>query len=96
MILTTTFIIVIKNTSIKRAKNLLIRMRSVNAIDATAMHSLEQLLTKCKKQNVQLILSHVNEQPLNVMKKAGFFEAVGSENFCAHIDDAIKRAEDLQ
>ncbi len=77
-------------------KNLIIRMRSVNAIDATAMHNMEQLLEKCTKKNVQLILSHVNEQPMQVMQKSGFYEAVGSENFCAHIDDAIKRAEDLQ
>ncbi len=77
-------------------KNLIIRMRSVNAIDATAMHNMEQLLEKCTKKNVQLILSHVNEQPMQVMQKSGFYEAVGSENFCAHIDEAIKRAEDLQ
>ncbi len=77
-------------------KSLIIRMRSVNAIDATAMHNLEQLFEKCKKKNVQMILSHVNEQPMQVMQKAGFYEAVGSENFCAHIDDALKRAEDLQ
>lgn len=42
-----------------------------------------------------MILSHVNEQPMHVMEKAGFLEAVGVENFCAHIDDAIKRAESL-
>lgn len=77
-------------------KNLIIRMRSVNAIDATAMHNLEQLFEKCKKRKVQIILSHVNEQPMQVMQKAGFFDAIGSENFCAHIDDALKRAEDLQ
>lgn len=75
---------------------LIIRMRSVNALDATAMHSLEQLFQKCKNKRVQLILSHVNEQPMHVMQKAGFVDAVGSENFCSHIDDAIKRAEDLQ
>ena len=45
---------------------------------------------------MQLILSHVNEQPMKVMQKAGFVEYVGELNFCAHIDDAIKRAEDLQ
>ena len=27
------------------------------------------------------------------MQKSGFYEKVGEENFCAHIDDAIKRAE---
>lgn len=76
-------------------KALVIRMRSVNAIDATAMHSLEQLYTKCKRKQVQMILSHVNEQPVRVMQKAGFYEEVGEENFCAHIDDALKRAEQL-
>ena len=76
-------------------KCLVIRMRSVNAIDATAMHSLEQLYEKCSKKNVQMILSHVNEQPMKVMQKAGFYEAVGAENFCAHIDDALVRAENI-
>ena len=72
---------------------LIIRMRSVNAIDATAMHNLEQLMGKCREYSVHMILSHVNEQPLKVMQKSGFYEKVGEENFCAHIDDAIKRAE---
>ena len=74
---------------------LVLRMRSVNAIDATAMHNFEALLETCKKKNVQLILSHVNEQPMNVMKKSGFYEMVGQENFCEHIDAALKRAEEL-
>lgn len=72
---------------------LVIRMRSVSAIDATAMHNLEQLLTICKKKKVQLIFSHVNEQPMKVMQKSGFFEMIGAENFCDHIDDALSRAQ---
>ena len=75
-------------------KCLVIRMRSVSAIDATAMHNLEQLLDSCRKANVQLVLSHVNEQPMKVMQKSGFFDAVGAENFCAHIDDALLRAKE--
>lgn len=74
---------------------LVLRMRSVNAIDATAMHNFESLLSTCQKKKVQLILSHVNEQPMNVMKKSGFYEMVGQENFCEHIDAALKRAEEL-
>lgn len=77
-------------------KCLILRMRSVNAIDATAMHNLNKLYDKCKKQNIVMILSHVNEQPFSIMKKSGFEKLVGSENFCAHIDDAIRRAQDLQ
>lgn len=74
---------------------LILRMRSVSAIDATAMHNLEQLWENCKKYHVQLVLSHVNEQPMKVMNKAGFVEKVGAENFCVHIDDALERAEQI-
>lgn len=87
----------ILNISLKENDNILIlRMRSVTALDATAMHSLEEFYEKCQKRNITLILSHVNGQPLHAMKKAGFAERVGEENFCAHIDDALKRAEELQ
>ncbi len=74
---------------------LVLRMRSVNAMDATAMHNFEALLDTCEKKNVQLILSHVNEQPMSVMKKSGFYEKVGEKNFCVHIDEALKRAKEL-
>ncbi len=74
---------------------IILRMRSVNAIDATAMHSLEQLQQKCEKKNIKLILSHVNEQPMRIMEKAGFVEKIGKEYFCEHIDDAIAKAEAL-
>ena len=71
---------------------LIVRMRGVPALDATAMHSLEQLLELCKSNGVTLIFSHVNEQPRHTMEKDGFIEKVSEENFCAHIDDAIARA----
>lgn len=74
---------------------LIIRMRSVNAIDATAMHSLEQLYDNCKKKNVHIILSHVNMQPQLVMDKAGFSDKIGKENMCMHIDEALNRAKEL-
>ena len=33
---------------------------------------------------------------MRTMKKAGFDKLVGEENFCKHIDEALKRAEELQ
>ena len=74
---------------------LIIRMRSVPAIDATGLHSLELLLKSCKKEGKTIVLSHVNEQPMNALKKAGLLEEIGEENICAHIDDALARAEKL-
>lgn len=87
----------ILNIRLKEKYNVLIlRMRSVTALDATALHFLEQFYEKCEKKGITLVLSHVNEQPMHAMKKAGFDVLVGEENFCAHIDDALKRAEELK
>ena len=76
-------------------KCLILRMRSVNAIDATAMHSLEQLYEGYEKKHIQVILSHVNAQPRRVMDKSGFTQKIGEENFCVHIDDALARARKI-
>ena len=76
-------------------KVLVIRMRGVPALDATAMHSLENLLEKCQKSDVELVFSHVNEQPYHTMEKDGFIEKVGADHFCAHIDDALAFATEL-
>lgn len=75
---------------------LILRMRSVNAIDSTAMRNFEKLLSLCQKKNVTLIFSHVAEQPMSIMHKAGFDKKVGLQNFCAHIDEAMARARALQ
>jgi SulP family sulfate permease len=76
-------------------KVLVIRMRAVPALDATAMHSLENLYHQCSARNVTMVFSHVNEQPMHTMEKAGFVEKVGRENFAAHIDAALARAEEI-
>ncbi len=73
-------------------KAIILRMRGVPALDATAMHSLEQFHERCEKNGITLIFSHVNEQPWRTMEKGKFIEKVGKENFRPHIDDAIEWA----
>lgn len=75
------------------AKVIILRMRSVPAMDATALNSLDTVYEACKKEHTRLIFSHVNPQPMSVMKKAGFDKKVGKENFCENIDVALKKAE---
>lgn len=77
------------------AKCLILRMRSVPALDSTALNAMTDLYKNCEKRGITLILSHVNQQPMKVMEKAGFAQKVGQENFCENIDRAIKRAEEL-
>ncbi len=74
---------------------LIIRMRSVPALDSTAMNAMEHLYERCQKKGVTLVLSHVNEQPLHAMQKAGFDKTVGLSNFQPNITAAIAHAESL-
>lgn len=75
---------------------LCIRMRNVPAIDAAGVEALMGIVKRCEKNDVKVIFSHVNEQPMHAMEKAGFIEHVGKENFCDHIDTALLRAEEIE
>lgn len=79
----------------KDTKVVIIRMKSVPAVDATALRSMEEVKEECARKNITLILSHVLEQPYHAMEKAGFVEAVGKENFCENIDAALEKAAEI-
>ena len=71
-------------------------MRAVPAVDATAMNQIDALYEKCKAGGVTLVLSHVNPQPLATMKKSGFYDKIGEENFCKDINTALDRAKSIK
>ncbi len=88
--------ILAETISIKEyTKVLVIRMRSVNAVDVTALKGLSGLVENMKAQGVTMVLSHVNEQPMHMMEKAGFVDVVGREHFQPNIDAALDHAESL-
>ena len=75
------------------SKAMILRMRNIPALDATAMIALDTIYDECEKEGITLILSHANEQPLSVMKKYGFYDKLGADNFKANIDEALDYAE---
>ena len=79
----------------KSYRVLILRMRGVPALDATAYKTIEDIYKKCKETNVTLIISHINEQPLKVLKKQGLFDKMGEEHFAANISEAIEKAEKI-
>ncbi|HIT64937.1 MAG TPA: STAS domain-containing protein [Candidatus Ventrimonas merdavium] len=84
-----------KINAVAGTKVVILRMRSVSAIDITALKYLEGFEARCRKRKITLLLSHVQEQPLAMMRKAGFADRIGSENFCKNIDEALMRAAEL-
>ena len=76
-------------------KVMIIRMRNIPALDASAMRAMWAIYEVCKEQEITLLLSHANEQPMQVMEKAGFVDAVGKDNFLSNIDEALIKAEEF-
>ncbi|MBR4077422.1 MAG: sulfate permease [Oscillospiraceae bacterium] len=74
---------------------LILRMRAVPAIDATAMNGVTRLVKQCEKAGIQVIFSHVNEQPMREFRHSGVFDMVGEEFFQPNIDAALEKANTI-
>jgi len=76
-------------------KVLILRLHLVTAMDATGMNALESVVSRMQRHHRHVILSGIHQQPLQMLKKAGFIDQLGLENFCATFDDSLQRAREL-
>lgn len=76
-------------------KILILRMRSVSSIDAAGIQMVEDLLSRCKSEGTQLLLSGVHAQPVVALTRAGVLKQLGEENALGNIDAALNRAREI-
>jgi SulP family sulfate permease len=74
---------------------LILRLHLVTAMDITGLNALESVVERMKQRGGTVILSGIHQQPLQLLRKAGFIEVIGRENFCATFDDSLARARKL-
>jgi SulP family sulfate permease len=77
---------------VKKPKVLILRTRTVLAMDATALHALEEVYDMTRRDGSVLVLAGIHAQPMIAMDKAGFLDKVGVENVFESLGDALKRA----
>lgn len=76
-------------------KVFILRMRYVDAIDATGMHALDEFYIKCHRQGTILLLAGVHAQPIFAMTRYGLIDKIGEDNLFGNIDDALNRAREI-
>ena len=76
-----------------RPKVRIVRMRKVPFIDSTGIHNLTNLCEMSKKENIQIVLSGVNEKVHQILEKSGFNELLGKENICPFFFVALEKAK---
>ena len=73
----------------------ILRLRNMNAIDATGLLALEHLADELHASGRAIVLCGAMSQPAKLMKQSEFEQHVGAENICANIQEALQRAEQL-
>lgn len=73
----------------------IIRMRKVPFIDSTGIHNLSNIIITSKQQNIDVVLSGVNPKVHEVLEKAHFYDLIGEDHICPHIDIALEKAQNL-
>ncbi len=76
----------------RKPRALVIRMRNVPAIDATGIHALKEMLAQARRDGTRVILSEVQEQPLEALTRSGLLESIGHDNMAPTIDRALELA----
>ncbi len=79
--------------SIERApKVLILRLRKVELLDATALALIRELAKKSARDGTTLVLSNLHAQPMEAIARAGLSAVIGSENMVGDIGAALARA----
>jgi len=67
------------------------RMRYVPDIDATGLQAFRTSVRKMLRDDVRVMLTGVQPQPMKALVQSGLAEEIGLENFCPHVDEALDR-----
>lgn len=76
-------------------KVLIIRMRAVPIIDATGIHTLEEVIKQSRKKETTFVLSGVQPAVMVELEKSGLIEEIGRKNVHTNFDEALKHAHEL-
>jgi len=70
----------------------ILRLRNMNAIDATGLHALEVLSDRLRKTDRTLLMCGARDQPAQMLERAEFVRHVGRDNIVPHVQAALDRA----
>ena len=68
---------------------LVLEMHRLISLDTSGLDALAQMHRSLKRQGIALVLANVNEQPLSLMRRAGFAAALGEESIVPTVAGAF-------
>lgn len=75
---------------------LIIDADSINSIDSSGVHAIEEIIALCKERNIELFLVGVKGPVRDVFHKTNLFEKIGEEHFFMRIQHAVDAYDNKQ
>ena len=76
-----------------KLKSLILNAESINGIDSTAMHAIEDQVKKLEKEGIRWLWCDVKGPVRDQLERAGLTQKIGPENFFIGIQDAVDRLD---
>ena len=73
----------------------ILRLRNMTALDATGLFALEEVAKKLQATKRTLFFAVPANNLHDSSNKLEFAHLVGPENICAHVQEALRRAEEV-
>ena len=73
----------------------ILRLRNMNALDATGLKALEELALKLSLSGRHLVLCGLRNQPLALATKSDLSHHIGEANLTPHLQAAVERAKEI-
>jgi SulP family sulfate permease len=73
-------------------KALILRMRLVPVLDASGVHALNKLAERCRREGIELVVSGLQPQPLQVAMRMGFVQGPGAPRLAGDFAQALEIA----
>jgi len=80
----------------KKTRILIIKMKHVPAMDATALHAFEHVIKLCRKRKIRLLVTGIQEQPRHALEKSGLIEEIGEQHIFTGLNAAIEFVQELK
>ncbi|MDD3477734.1 MAG: sulfate permease [Candidatus Izemoplasmatales bacterium] len=86
------FVDAVKSTD-NSIRHLIVGMKHVPAMDATAIHYFKSTLKTCESKKITLYITGLKSQPKEALEKAGVLEKIGPNRMFATIEEAVAQVK---
>jgi SulP family sulfate permease len=80
----------------KSARVLIIRMRNVPTMDATALYAMRNVVRRVNSMGMQLMITGINPQPYKIFEQGGLVNLIGKDFFFPTLSEAVAQIMEKQ